>query len=403
MPTTYAKIAKTSVALGALLSLLSASARAAQTGLPRITILVYNYAAVPKHTLEWAEAVAAGIFLHAGIETSWRSCLADASEPNRGSCPSIDASTPVLRIQRQFQLVQNKVHADTMGFCVGSLATVSFQYAEQLAAAGLGTTPEILGHLAAHEIGHIWLPGHAHTVSGIMKSRWSLEDWTQIQQCALFFTTQQARLMQRDLKNANDSCIIQDVERARKLDLDRCRPAPVSIEEKARAVYSLPTEGEITRLREDEWRKLEAIEPVLRAHKRIGVYEVKVISVPQAWTGLYGRAVLLISLPALRLVTSDELAALVAHEIGHEYVWQQFVDAKARRDTRRLRELELICDAIAVRMLVLLGRQPTRLQTAIEKTTRYNRERLGVPLNEGDYPSLNARKRLLKDMSLLEK
>ena len=92
-----------------------------------------------------------------------------------------------------------------------------------------------------------------------------------------------------------------------------------------------------------------------------------------------------------------------AHEIGHEYVWQPFADARARRDARKLRELELICDVIALRTLERLGRQPERLQTAIEKTSWYNRERLGVASNEGDYPSLKERKRLLKQMSLLEK
>ncbi len=168
-------------------------------------------------------------------------------------------------------------------------------------------------------------------------------------------------------------------------------------------LHFLPAKGAVTQFSGGEQRKLEAIEPVLRAHKRIGIYEVRVISVPQAWTGLHERAVLLISLPALRLATADELAALVAHEIGHEYVWQQFADAKARRDTERLRDLELICDAIAIRTLVRLGRRPTPLQTAIEKTSWYNRERLGVALNEGDYPSLKERKRLLKEMSLLEK
>lgn len=190
---------------------------------------------------------------------------------------------------------------------------------------------------------------------------------------------------------------------ARKLDLDGCRPGPVSIEEKARALRLLPATGAITQLDGDERRKLEAMEPVLRAQQRLGIYEVKVISVPQAWTGLHERAVLLISLPALRLMTSEELAALVAHEIGHEYVWQQFADAKARRDTRRLRELELICDTIAIRTLVRLGGQPIRLQAAIEKTSWYNRERLGVALNEGDYPSLKERKHVLKEMSLPEK
>jgi hypothetical protein len=206
-----------------------------------------------------------------------------------------------------------------------------------------------------------------------------------------------------NLAAAKQDCAIRDMESVRNIDLDACRPAPVSFEEKTRALQFLPAEGSVTQLGGDERRKLEAIEPVLRAHRRIGIYEVRVISVPQAWTGLHQRAVLLISLPALRLVAPDELAALVAHEIGHEYVWQQFADAKAHRDAGRLRELELICDAIAVRTLVHLGRRPERLQTAIEKTSWYNRERLGVALNEGDYPSLKERKQVLKEMSSLEK
>lgn len=198
-------------------------------------------------------------------------------------------------------------------------------------------------------------------------------------------------------------CVIRDVETVQKLDLDACRPAPVSIAEKMRVLHSLPADGAVTQLDGNERRKLAAVEPVLRAHGRIGIYEVIVISVPQAWTGLHERTVLLISLPALKLLTAEELAALAAHEIGHEYVWRQYADAKARRDARRLRELELMCDAIAIRTLVRLGIRPDRLQTAVDSTCWYNYEHLGVALDESDYPSLKERKRLFKEMSLLEK
>jgi Zn-dependent protease with chaperone function len=109
----------------------------------------------------------------------------------------------------------------------------------------------------------------------------------------------------------------------------------------------------------------------------------------------------LISLPALTLLTSEELAALVAHEIGHEYVWQQYADAKLRGDTMRIRELELVCDAIAIRTLARVGVSPERLQTATEKIYWYNRERLGVPLNQKDYPSIKQRRQLIKQMSSL--
>ena len=50
----------------------------------------------------------------------------------------------------------------------------------------------------------------------------------------------------------------------------------------------------------------------------------------------------------LKLLEAEELRALVAHEIGHEYVWVDYARASARDDHRRLKDLELLCDAIAI-------------------------------------------------------
>lgn len=202
------------------------------------------------------------------------------------------------------------------------------------------------------------------------------------------------------LAAATEDCAIRDVGSVRKLDLDACRPAPVTLAEKTRVLQSLPADGATTRYGRGERQKLDAIERLLRVQGRASVYDVRVIIVPQAWTGLYERAVLLISLRALTLVTVEEIEALVAHEIGHEYVWQQYAEAKARGDKKALRELELVCDAIAIRTLERVGIAPERLVTATEKISWYNRERLGVALDEGNYPSLNERRRLVKQMSL---
>jgi hypothetical protein len=183
------------------------------------------------------------------------------------------------------------------------------------------------------------------------------------------------------------------------VDLDACRPAPVDAEEKTLVLKSLPSEGEVTQLTESERQKLKDLGPVLRLHAREGVYELKVIAVPQAWVGLHGRAVLLITLPALRLLDSEELQALVAHEIGHEYVWQEYALARTRNDTARLRELELACDSIAVLTLARIGVKPDRLVTALAKGRRFNHDRFGQPNNENSYPSLQARRKLVKRIS----
>ncbi len=201
------------------------------------------------------------------------------------------------------------------------------------------------------------------------------------------------------LEGATADCVIRDLNAALNLDLDACRPEPITVAEKVEALKSLPPDGAVTQLGGSELRKLQSLGAILRAHRRTDVYELRVIAVPQAWTGLYKRAVLLISLPALTLLNAEELQALSAHEIGHEYVWQQFAAAKAHDDARQLRELELICDAISLATLARLGIRPERLQSATEKLFWYNRERLGVPLNERNYPSLTERRHLVETMT----
>lgn len=183
------------------------------------------------------------------------------------------------------------------------------------------------------------------------------------------------------------------------VDWDACRPAPVTAEQKTILMQSLPPAGEVTKLTKSERRKLRDLDAVLRVHGRDGVYDVKVIAAPQAWTGLYGRAVLLISLPALRLLDSGELQALVAHEVGHEYMWQEYEAARARHDTARLRELELACDTVAILTLARIGVNPDRLMKAVEDIFRFNDDRFGRAANDNSYPPLKARRDLAKKIS----
>jgi Zn-dependent protease with chaperone function len=199
--------------------------------------------------------------------------------------------------------------------------------------------------------------------------------------------------------NANQVCAGSLRIDQQAVDLDTCRPSPIGADEKSIVLKSLPTEGEVTRLSQSERRKVNDLNSVLRLHHRDRVYEIKVISIPQAWTGLYARAVLLISLPVLRLLDSGELQALVAHEIGHEYFWQAFAAADQVKNSQRLRELELACDAIAVLTLERVGVNPDRLSQALEKVSRFNRERFGWATNESSYPSVSARRNLVKAMS----
>jgi hypothetical protein len=170
------------------------------------------------------------------------------------------------------------------------------------------------------------------------------------------------------------------------------RPKPISAADRTRVLRGLPEAGEVIELSASAWQKLAALTPLLRATDRESVYVVKAVEVPQAMVGLHARTVVLVSEPALNLLSADELRALIAHEIGHEYLWPEYERAAARADPARLKDLELLCDAIAIVTLEGLGLNPHRLMTGVEKMSRFNRDRFGIALNEKDYPTLAERR-----------
>jgi len=181
--------------------------------------------------------------------------------------------------------------------------------------------------------------------------------------------------------------------------LTQCRPEPVSREEKAAVLQTLPRQGAITVFSPAQRAKLDAVNQVLHVHGRENVYEVRLIDIPQAWTGLHGRAVLLVSVPMLEILSAAELQALVAHEVGHEYLFREYEAAHFAGDNARVRDVEAACDAIAVLTLAQLGIPAARLANAIEKVYWYNRSRFGVALNESSYPTLKQRRRLIAEFS----
>jgi Zn-dependent protease with chaperone function len=172
---------------------------------------------------------------------------------------------------------------------------------------------------------------------------------------------------------------------------DSVRPAPVGLAERQSVVSKLPPEGDVRALDAGQRKKLAAARRVLELHGREAVYEVKVIAIPQAAVALHARAVLLVSEAALDLLEPEEFQALVAHEVGHEYFWTEYCRARRDHDRRFLQTLELLCDGLAIVTLRRAAMDPSRLTSALEKISRYNRDRFGGALNEGDYPAIAER------------
>jgi hypothetical protein len=176
--------------------------------------------------------------------------------------------------------------------------------------------------------------------------------------------------------------------------VDESRPTPVSAAARAQVLAALPTEGVVRDLDDGERRKLAGLAPVLEAAERGSVYAIMVIDVPHAFVGFHERTVVLISRPALRVMSADELRGALAHEAAHEYVQEEYKRAQAEDRRSRLQDLELVCDILAVMTLRAIGHEARSLPAAIEKLQRFNWFHFGYEVDP-DYPDIMLRRSIV--------
>ena len=105
--------------------------------------------------------------------------------------------------------------------------------------------------------------------------------------------------------------------------LMRLRRVPLDRTSRARVILSLPTNGEVRASRKDA-EKLAFAQRILEYSAAPGAVSMKIIDIESAFVGLYYRTVVLVSATALALLDADELAALVAHEMGHDADWDVY-------------------------------------------------------------------------------
>jgi Zn-dependent protease with chaperone function len=177
------------------------------------------------------------------------------------------------------------------------------------------------------------------------------------------------------------------------------RPAPPA-SVRAWVIKNLPGEGELTPTAQ-EAAKLRALLPVLAFHGRERDMELRLITAGGlAFAGLHARTVLLISRETLRLIDTNELLAIGAHELGHDYLWDDYAEAEREGNTRRLQELELRCDGFAVITMASLRVHPERLVSAAIKLARYNERMFGKPIDPR-YVPLDQRIRFIRSVAKL--
>lgn len=168
-------------------------------GTAKLKISVYNDAEVPEGVMSRAEAEAERVFQHAGIEVTWLDCRIPAvNEQESQTCrEAVFPDHLHLRIVRK----STGLKAETMGISfqaddgTGCYADLFYEPMQQLRQGDGTDLARLLGHVAAHEIGHLLLGRNSHSAAGIMHAHWTAEELASVRVGGLVFSESESRRM----------------------------------------------------------------------------------------------------------------------------------------------------------------------------------------------------------------
>ena len=183
------------------------------------TVHVCNYAHVDPKTLMEAKEVAVEIFRQAGVEMRWAdvplATLVDQYTDPDGQ-PVFGLSHIRLGVFPSLMADALRLPDNVMGVAPGigpdrQMVYVFYDGVEALAVrqvlalsrgdiARPATRAQILGHMMAHELGHVLLNLPSHSATGIMRGDWDLKDLQDAAFGSLLFTRGQAATLRAEVR-----------------------------------------------------------------------------------------------------------------------------------------------------------------------------------------------------------
>ena len=148
----------------------------------KLIIVIYDHANVSTETLSGAEDTASTVFGNAGVQLVWREGFAYAAERRSLLNPAPeDPVTLVVKLQPESEAPHYGVRSVCGGIALGPNAIIFVRFFDAT----------WIGYVVAHELGHILLGPHAHSIVGIMRRTLLPEEWTKAAQRTLGFTSSQ--------------------------------------------------------------------------------------------------------------------------------------------------------------------------------------------------------------------
>jgi hypothetical protein len=192
-----------SVLVSIVMSCIACVGRDVENGAQQVSVNVYNDAGVPANVMLRAEQSAGGIFRKAGVHVTWRNCEdMPQNLSSQQACGKTDGVNISIRLIPHSLTLTDSVFGTSFLDEHGSgiYGDIFFDNAQNMSETARVNLGEVLGHVIAHEIGHLLLGRDAHSQTGIMRPHWSKEELQNLAMGRLLFTKEQGRWMTEKLR-----------------------------------------------------------------------------------------------------------------------------------------------------------------------------------------------------------
>jgi aspartyl protease len=166
---------------------------------PAITVAIYDDVHLSQQVLADAENEAARVYQKAGVALSWIECKSSKA----GVEPDLRCQDPPSETRLSLRIIPHASKSGDGIFGVaflsaegtGAYSDVSYNSVEELDRDRHVGLARVLGHVMAHELGHLLLGSNAHSHEGIMCPRWHAGELHFASMGTLLFSEEQAQLM----------------------------------------------------------------------------------------------------------------------------------------------------------------------------------------------------------------
>jgi hypothetical protein len=175
----------------------------------RVTIRIHDYTRLPAELLSHAGDIVTRLYENIGVRTEWFGVVR-FGEPrdheSRAERPQPPLAQLTINVLTSEMATRAGVAPTTLGFAavastgMGRIAYVIHDRVRSTAADAPINESELLGFVMAHEIGHLLLPRGPQPHTGVMKGRWRVDDFRNLDVLTLGFSSRQASQIRQTIE-----------------------------------------------------------------------------------------------------------------------------------------------------------------------------------------------------------